>query len=564
MSPRLNQRQHRFRIRSQRTLDVLVILLTVNLVCAIDPAVAQAVTVKQWGVFEKAVTSTQPYSDEAKYKDVILNATFIGPRGLSYTVPGFWDGDKVWRIRFSPTTPGEWRYRIDSTDDQLDAPANDGTFVAEPPTAADISGNQNYRGFLKVSRNRRYLEYGDGTPFFWLGDTVWDGNSKNMGIDTDFPFYIENRKDKGFSVIQILVAHPGQRLVQLELQGCKPPRNTGCNESGYVYEMPSNFSRISARIQRTVTGSAPAYPEAINPENFQNLDRRLQLIVDHGMVPYIVFGWAKDFGAVSTESLKSYVRYIIARYQAYNVIWCISGEHYFLKDKAKFKAIGDYVKDLDALGHLTTIHGWTPGELDQEPWLDFISLTAWGLPRELHAILAEKLGNSRVPFLLSESRYDGNEPGPAYAPRKYALEALTAGAMGYTYGADGVWDWGTDARFPNPRSRLDIPSSLEMQALGRFLSGIEWWKLSYGRQNADRDRVLSEPGKQYLVWLEGGGPVTLPLPKGQVRVTAKWLNLVRRTVTRSDGITSGGKQTFTPPEPGDTLLYLTLRSVSSR
>ena len=27
---------------------------------------------------------------------------------------------------------------------------------------------------LKISENRRFLVWDDGTPFFWLGDTVWE------------------------------------------------------------------------------------------------------------------------------------------------------------------------------------------------------------------------------------------------------------------------------------------------------------------------------------------------------------------------------------------------------
>ena len=27
---------------------------------------------------------------------------------------------------------------------------------------------------LRVSENHRYLEYRDGTPFFYLGDTAWE------------------------------------------------------------------------------------------------------------------------------------------------------------------------------------------------------------------------------------------------------------------------------------------------------------------------------------------------------------------------------------------------------
>ena len=513
--------------------------------------------ITQWGLFEKTLTSTHPYSKTQKYKEVILNATFIAPNGVRYKVPGFWDGGGIWRIRFSPLMPGRWTYTIDSTDSQLDARENDGSFIAVQPSRHEMEANPNYRGFLKLSSNRRFLTYGDGTPFFWLGDTTWDGNSKNMPYQTDFKLYVDNRKEKGFSVLQILVAEPSDALNQRRLEGCKPPRYTGCNEAGYVYEVPSLSYRLRSRLYRALGFAIAPYPEEINPESFQNLDLRLKYILDQGMVPYIVFAWAADFGALSTASLKSYVKYIIARYQAYNVIWCISGEHYLVKDKSNFKAIGDYVHEIDALQHLTTIHGWTQ-DFVGEPWLDFVSATAWDLPEKMYEVLFKTLERPGVPFVMAESRYDGNEPTAAYGPRKYALEALTAGAMGYTYGADGVWNWGVDPRYPDPRARLDIQSSSEMNRIAEFFTSLEWWKLSPANGLADPGRVLAEPERQYLVWINGGGPTTLALPARRSRFSAVWFDPTRGTKKVSTGITAGVEQTFQPPFGGDALLHVTL------
>jgi hypothetical protein len=282
------------------------------------------------------------------------------------------------------------------------------------------------------------------------------------------------------------------------------------------------------------------------------------------MIPYIVFGWAGDFdGTVSTDSLKSYVKYIIARYQAYNVIWCISGEHYFLKDKTNFKAIGNYVREIDALNHLTTIHGWVPADLVKELRIDFVSATAWALPTTMHDLMLSDSYYSGVPFVMSESRYDGNEPTAEYRPRKYALEALTAGAMGYTYGADGIWDWGTDPRYPDPRSRLDIPSSVEMKLIGDFFVKIEWWELAPNNRLASRGRCLAQVGKQYLVWLDSGGSVALTLPDRRARFSAAWLDPIHGTTTTSKGVTTGGKQTFTAPFDGDALFYISLDATRS-
>ncbi|HIP73855.1 MAG TPA: DUF5060 domain-containing protein, partial [Anaerolineae bacterium] len=134
----------------------------------------------QWGVFERTLTTKNLYSDEEKYDVVWIEATFTGPDGQRYTIPGFWDGGNVWRVRFAPPQPGVWAYTLASSDGVMDG--RHGRFTAAAPPAALVERNPNYRGFLQVSDNGRYLTYADGTPFFWLGGTAWRANLIRMGF----------------------------------------------------------------------------------------------------------------------------------------------------------------------------------------------------------------------------------------------------------------------------------------------------------------------------------------------------------------------------------------------
>ncbi|MEK7833252.1 MAG: DUF4038 domain-containing protein, partial [Acidobacteriota bacterium] len=53
---------------------------------------------------------------------------------------------------------------------------------------------------LKLTENRRYLEYENGKPFFYLGDTAWElFHRLNREEATQ---YLTNRAQKGFTVIQ--------------------------------------------------------------------------------------------------------------------------------------------------------------------------------------------------------------------------------------------------------------------------------------------------------------------------------------------------------------------------
>jgi hypothetical protein len=58
---------------------------------------------------------------------------------------------------------------------------------------------------LKVSPNGRFLQDRAGNPFFWLGDTGWLLFQKVDRAEAER--YLENRRLKGFNVIQAMVLH---------------------------------------------------------------------------------------------------------------------------------------------------------------------------------------------------------------------------------------------------------------------------------------------------------------------------------------------------------------------
>jgi hypothetical protein len=94
----------------------------------------------------KRVTLGQPYdvvltaSDNFPnpVRDVDLTAVLEGPNGQEVILPGFWDGGRTFRVRFTPTAPGTWTYMTVSSDPSLDAQSG---VVEAGPAAA--------RGFTK-------------------------------------------------------------------------------------------------------------------------------------------------------------------------------------------------------------------------------------------------------------------------------------------------------------------------------------------------------------------------------------------------------------------------------
>src|SRR6476620_10613393 len=58
---------------------------------------------------------------------------------------------------------------------------------------------------LNISANHRYFADTNGNPFFWLGDTGWLLFSKLTREEA--VQYLEDRRKKGFNVIQVMVLH---------------------------------------------------------------------------------------------------------------------------------------------------------------------------------------------------------------------------------------------------------------------------------------------------------------------------------------------------------------------
>src|SRR5919206_3994444 len=72
-------------------------------------------------------------------------------------------------------------------------------------------------GRLQVTKEGHYLQYEDGTPFFWLGDTGWELFHRLKLEEMDQ--YLENRRQKGFTVIQAVIL--------TEFNGLRKPNQYG-------------------------------------------------------------------------------------------------------------------------------------------------------------------------------------------------------------------------------------------------------------------------------------------------------------------------------------------------
>ena len=69
-------------------------------ILAVEPA---GVQVARYEKLELTIALEAVYDNPYDARQVDLTAVFTGPDGREWPVPGFWDGDKAWRVRFRTT-----------------------------------------------------------------------------------------------------------------------------------------------------------------------------------------------------------------------------------------------------------------------------------------------------------------------------------------------------------------------------------------------------------------------------------------------------------------------------
>ena len=107
---------------------------------------------RRWKIFE--LTFNGPANGNP-FVDVKLSGSFIKGND-TISVPGFYDGNGIYKIRFMPSTEGKWNYITSSNSKQLDN--KKGSFVC-------TSAQKNNHGPVAV-QDTFYFAYADGTPYY--------------------------------------------------------------------------------------------------------------------------------------------------------------------------------------------------------------------------------------------------------------------------------------------------------------------------------------------------------------------------------------------------------------
>ncbi len=537
------------------TMPRSLLLVVLAWTFLLRPSSAETPGVARWGRWEQTFTAPRGTSPDLEF-----TVDLESPSGKKHSISGFWDGGESWRVRFRPDETGKWRYKTTSRPAVVGVSGQKGAFEC-------IANEGNTRfarhGVIKVAKEGTYLAHADGTPFFWMGDTVWNGPL--LSQPEEWQTFLKDRQEKKFSVIQFNALAPW-RTAPTDAEG-----------------------QVAFTGRRNIT---------INPRFFQRLDQRMDAINAAGMVAAPVLVWSltgEDPGQyLSEEDILKLVRYQVARYGAYHVVWILAGDNPYKGDLEKrWKKIGQAVFGSQPHAPVTTHPtgmNWPWERWRNEKWLDILGYQsghgddagtlAWihSGPAKQHWRQAplRPIINLEPPY-EDHRAYQSKKPHSAYNVRRAVYwSLLSTPPAGVTYGAHGIWSWQTKAG-EEPRAHkgtgvakvwreaMQLPGSSQMKHVVGLFESLSWWTLRpadelLATQPGARDparfvaAARSESKKFAVVYFpKGAGKVTLKEGGLAQGVTGRWFD-PRRGDFRTGKIEA--TETFLPPDGDDWVLVL--------
>jgi len=515
--------------------------------------------IKTWEVFEITLKSTaqaqNPYVEFLKTGDQpFLTATFTGTDGRSQgkiiKVPGFWEGENTWKIRFAPPIDGTWKYETVSQDRKMNR--KKGSITVSGWTEEEKNINPARRGFMVVNgsdpRKGRYFTYTDGTPVLWIADTWWDWTNSRIRFGS-FKKLADTRAEQGYNIGQLFFAGNG-------------------------------WGRESSLLD-------PSFREP-KLEQIRKIEEMIRYANSKGITVWIHAWWSRENidKSIGDENITRWWRYVVHRLHAFNVIWVLAGE-YNMNNYGGFplsfwNRVGDIIKDEDPYDRITGAHPtppmwsggaeapqWSTAEaVHNQKWLDY-NQSQTGHARWCNELIPEIISRAyrmapAKPAVVTEPWYEFIEGNPTAMDIRFAAwSSVMSGAAGHTYGGGHTWrvhlperptgigSWPMDTSLSV--NTLIYPGAVSVGFMGKYLRKLEWWKLEPHPELVLENPspfCLADPGNEYLFYLRYGGSIKVDLSsqKPSDEFEYRWTDLVNSLDSRSGKIKGGSVVEIKCPE----------------
>lgn len=387
--------------------------------------VAQNYSCKKWEVLD------MPFVLKGKMTnsfDIDFGAVITHENGETMKVPGFYNDDKTWVVRFCPPEEGKWSFTTYSTVSSM--AGKKGEIDVSPKTKADEHGP-----IIIPTNNKQRFAYADGTPYFllafeldWLFALDWDNPNGIPKTENIVSHLVENKFNHVVMNVYAYDANWGDR------KSIKPEHN---------YAEPNVFPYGGDNTN-------PDY-STLNIDFFKHLDRVMAHLDEKEIISHLmIYVWNKKVNWPEPDSKADnmYFDYVVKRYQAFpNLIWDISKEAlaYGRDDMNYITRRIDRLRKLDGHGRLLSVHDYSYCNNFPDK-VDFISIQDWR-PNIFDRMIDVSSKHNKKPVFNIEhggyektmhSIFDGSYTDPvACLYRNY--ECVFAGTYSTYYWQNSSW-----------------------------------------------------------------------------------------------------------------------------
>jgi len=407
--------------------------------------------------------------------------------------------------------------------------------------------------WLKISDDHRYLVTEDNKPFLWLGGTAWELIHRLTREEVDF--YLKDRAEKGFSVIQTVIL--------AELDGLNTP-----NAYGYKPLIDND-------------------PTQINEDYFQHVDYVVKKAEQLGLYVGLLPTWGDKFNLkwgtgpiiFDPQNAEKYGEIIAHRYKDQsNIIWILGGDRMPETDQqaATVRAMAQGIRKVSSK-HLISYHpagARSATDAFNEKWLD-IDMFQSGHDRrakEYDYVTKCRAVVPARPVIEGEPRYE-NIPDRFWEPGEHdwlddsdvrvtAYWTLISGAAGYTYGCHDIWQMYAPGRSPGSQARtgwqaaMNLPGSQQMMYVRALMETLPWQTMAndqslvVSENPEDHTHIVSSitaDKKIIIVYTPWGKEFTVDLSTMKAQnVEAYWYNPRSGDSHKTGQYSTTGSVTFKP------------------
>jgi hypothetical protein len=432
---------------------------------------------------------------------------------------------------------------------------------------------------LAVSSNKRFFVDEKGKPFFWLGDTGWLLFSKLNREEANT--YLEDRKQKGYNVIQVMVLHTVA--------------------AANVY---GDSALINKNVAKPLTTAGYASSDAAQYDYWDHVDYIVDAAAQKGLFMAMVPIWGTNVknGWVSRDEARTYAEWLANRYKnRWNIVWLNGGDIRGSDSLATWNIMGETLRKTDP-NHLITFHPFGRTTSSQwfhnKNWLDFNMFQSGHRSYDLDTSLHEhRFGPDNYKFLLidynlkpTKPSFDG-EPSYELIPyglhdttkpywqahdmRRYAYWSVFAGGAGHTYGHNSVMQmhkpidkgsaygskkfWYEALNDDGAKQMVHVKNLMLSKP---YLERIPDQTLIAGEQGDKYNYLAATRGADYaFIYNYTGRPFQVAMGKiGGSKVKASWYSPRDGSKKSIGSFTNKGRQKFDPPgetkEGNDWVLIL--------